>query len=107
MIAPPAHAQIGRNLSSVIAEIDQGFICPQFRPDDDARRADMLAFSRAITSVRPIRISYRQAAYIHARMLERHNCAQRTAVASAGPELTPVAPAPIAASVPAETPSPD
>ena len=107
MIALPVHAQTGRDLGSVIAEIDQGFVCPQFRPDDAARRADMLAFSRAIASVGPTRISYRQAAYIHARMLERHNCAQRTSVASAGPEPAPAASAPIAASHPAETPSPD
>jgi hypothetical protein len=40
-------------------------------------------------------------------MLERHNCAQRTSVANAGAELTPAGPAPIAASLPAETPSPD
>jgi hypothetical protein len=106
-IASPLHAQTDRDLGSVIAEIDQGFVCPQFRPDDAARRADMLAFSRAIASVGPTRISYRQAAYIHARMLERHNCAQRTSVANAGAELTPAGPAPIAASLPAETPSPD
>ena len=106
-VALPAHAQTGRDLGSVIAEVDKGFVCPQFRPDDAMRRADMLAFSRAIASDGPIRISYRQAAYIHARMLKRHNCSQRTTVASAGAELTPVAPAPIAASLPAETPLPD
>ena len=55
MIALPVHAQTGRDLGSVIAEFDQGFVCPQFRPDDAARRADMLAFSRAIASVGPTR----------------------------------------------------
>lgn len=107
MIASPVHAQTDRDLGSVIAEIDQGFVCPQFRADDTARRADMLAFSRAIASVGPARISYRQAAYIHARMLERHNCALRTSVAGAGPEPAPDAPASIAASLPAGTPAPD
>jgi hypothetical protein len=87
-----------RDLASVLAEISQGFVCPQFRPDDAARRADMLAFSRAIASVGPKKISYREAAYIHAKMLERHNCTRGgdTAIASAGtlpPDGAPPAPA--------------
>ncbi len=87
-LALPAHAQTGRDLASVIADIDQGFVCPQFRPDDAARRADMIAFSRAMASVGPTRISYRKAAYIHARMLERHNCTQRSVtVVSAEPAI--------------------
>ena len=82
--AQPAHAQVGRDLASVIAEIDQGFVCPQFRPDDDARRADMIAFSRALATVGPTRIGYRQAAYIHARMLDRHNCMPNGAAMASG-----------------------
>ena len=98
-LALPAHAQTGRDLASVIAEIDQGFVCPQFRPDEAARRADMLAFSRAMASVGPTRISYRKAAYIHGKMLERHNCLQRgTAIASAEPNTAPAAPVPVEAS---------
>ncbi len=105
----PAHAQTGRALASVISEIDQGFVCPQFRPDDAARRADMIAFSRAIASVGPTRISYRQAAYIHAKMLERHNCTQRTTVASAEPDAARISPAPTAieTSAPADQLPPD
>jgi len=76
--AAPAVAQSGRDLSAVLAEIDQGFVCPQFRPDDEARRADMVAFSRSLATVGPRRISYRQAAYIRAKMLERHNCGSGT-----------------------------
>lgn len=91
-LALPAQAQGRRDLGSVIAELDQGFVCPQFRPDDAARRADMLAFSRAIASVGPTRISYRQAAYIHARMLQRHNCASGTTVARAEPDTGTSAP---------------
>ncbi|WP_340317153.1 hypothetical protein [Rhizorhabdus argentea] len=74
------------DLPSVLAEIDQRFTCPEFLPDDAARRADMLAFSRAIASVGPKRLTYRQAAYIHARMLERHHCTPAGgAMASAAP----------------------
>ena len=74
----PAHAQTGRDLAAVLADVDQGFVCPQFRADDSARRADMIAFSRAMASVGSHRISYRRAAYIHAKMLERHNCSQHS-----------------------------
>ncbi|RYD94878.1 MAG: hypothetical protein EOP61_20795 [Sphingomonadales bacterium] len=89
LLSMPAQAPAQRALGPVLAEIDQGFVCPQFRPDDEARRADMLAFSRAIASVGPKKISYRQAAYIHARMLERHNCTgSATAVASVEPAET-------------------
>ena len=105
-IVSPTHAQTGRNLGAVISELDQGFVCPQFRPDDAARRAYMIAFSRAIASVGPTRISYRQAAYIHARMLERHNCTQRTTVASAEPSTEPVA-TPVEASVTIEAAEPN
>lgn len=74
------------DLPSVLAEIDQRFTCPEFLPDDAARRADMLAFSRAIASVGPKRLTYRQAAYIHARMLERHHCTPGgSAMASVAP----------------------
>jgi hypothetical protein len=81
--ALPAGAEPGRDLATVLAEIDQGFVCPQFLPDDDARRAEMVAFSRALASVGPTRITYPQAAHIRAKMLERHNCTTTpTAVAS-------------------------
>ncbi len=78
-LGSPAAAQSGRNLAgrdlgTVLAEINHGFVCPEFQPDDAVRRADMLAFSRALASVGPTRITYRQAAYIHAKMLDTHNC---------------------------------
>lgn len=103
MLGAPAQAHAQRDLSSVLAEIDQGFVCPQFRPDEAARRADMLAFSRAIASVGPKKISYRQAAYIHARMLERHNCAggSNATMASTEPSVSNGAPAPLATPPPA------
>lgn len=86
MLGVPTQASAQRDLGSVLAEIDQSFICPQLRPDEAARRADMLAFSRAIASVGPKKISYRQAAYIHAKMLERHHCVgDNAAMASAEP----------------------
>ena len=84
LLAAPAYAQPRPDLATVLAEIDQGFVCPQFLPDDAARRAEMLAFSRALASIGPPRITYRQAAYIRTRMLERHNCGgSATTVASA------------------------
>ena len=84
--ALPARADPGRDLATVLAEIDQSFVCPQFQPDDDARHAEMVTFSRALASVGPTRITYRQAAYIRTKMLERHNCgAGGGAVASAEP----------------------
>jgi hypothetical protein len=104
-LALPAQAQTGRDLGSVITEIDQGFVCPQFRPDDAARRADMVAFSRAIASVGPTRISYRQAAYIHAKLLERHNCGQRSTVAAAEPVEVPTAPVTVSTGAAAVTPN--
>ena len=84
--AVPAHA--ARNIASVLAELDRGFVCPQFLPNDEARRADMQTFSRAIASVGPKRLTYRQAAYIRAKMLDRHNCSSSNdvlaSVAAAG-----------------------
>ena len=82
------------DLPVVLAEIDQRFTCPEFLPDDAARRADMLAFSRAIASVGPKRLTYRQTAYIHAKMLERHHCTP------AGPAMASVAPASDSATLP-------
>lgn len=90
--AAPAGAA---DLPTVLAEIDQRFTCPEFLPDDAARRADMLAFSRAIASVGPKRLTYRQAAYIHARMLERHHCTP------AGGAMASVAPTSDSATLPA------
>lgn len=98
----PSQVAAQRDLGSVLAEIDQGFICPQFRPDDAARRADMLAFSRAIASVGPKKISYRQAAYIHAKLLARHNCTGgNIAVASVEPSTTGGVPSPNSTPAPA------
>lgn len=83
-VALPAQAEPGRDLATVLAEVDQGFVCPQFLPDDAARHAELVSFSRALASVGPTRITYRQAAYIRAKLLERHNCTTATtAVASA------------------------
>lgn len=102
VLGVPTQAGAQRDLGSVLAEIDQGFICPQFRPDDAARRADMLAFSRAIASIGPKKISYRQAAYIHTKMLERHNCSGGSAtMASAEPSAAAGAPTPLATPAPA------
>ena len=98
----PSQVAAQRDLGSVLAEIDRGFICPQFRPDDAARRADMLAFSRAIASVGPKKISYRQAAYIHATLLARHNCTGgNIAVASVEPPATDSVPASVSTRTPA------
>ena len=98
-LSASAHAQAGRNLGTVLAEIDQNFVCPQFQPDEAARHAELIAFSRALAGVGPTRVSYRQALYIRARMLERHNCAGGAApiseaAVSGTPPVTPVATVP-------------
>jgi hypothetical protein len=98
-LAMPAQAETGRDLATVLAEIDQGFICPRFQPDDAARHAAMAAFSRALASVGPTRITYRQAAYIRAKLLQRHHCRPDSgAIASAEPPAGKAVPAAAAAS---------
>ena len=83
-MASPGAAAPPRDLASVLAMIDQGFVCPQFLPNDEARHAELVTFSRALASVGPTRVTYRQAAYIRAKMLQRHNCAGNSStVASA------------------------
>ena len=91
-----AQAEPPRALGPVLAEIDQGFVCPQFQPDDAARHAELMAFSKALATVGPTRISYRQAVYIRARMLERHNCTGGGALASATPAAGEAMASPIA-----------
>jgi len=85
-----SEASAARDLGSVLTEINQGFVCPEFLPDDAARRAEIVSFSRALASVGPTRITYRKAAYIRAKMLERHNCGRGpTTVAAAETVDTP------------------
>ncbi|WP_139114761.1 hypothetical protein [Rhizorhabdus dicambivorans] len=99
----PAPAQAERSLASTIAAIDQSFICPQFLRDDAARAAEQLAFSRALLSAGPRRISFREANYIRARLLERHGCG--TAGTAAPATVPPPAPAPVTALAAATTAS--
>lgn len=86
--ALPAAPAAARDLASALADIDQGFICPEFLPDDGARQAEPMAFSRALASVGPTRITYRQAAYIRTKLLARHNCGGGVSAIAA---TTPVA----------------
>lgn len=100
-VTTPLDAARPRGLGTVIAEIDQRFICPEFLADAAARREELLAFSHALASVGPKRITYRQASYIRAKLLERHNCSAPSAMAAAGaPSVAPPsAPAAIASAV--------
>lgn len=90
----PAQAAATRGLGAVIAEIDQRFVCPEFLPDGEARRSELLSFSRALGSVGPTRVTYRQASYIRAKLLARHNCSN--GVASAPPTAVPATTPPAA-----------
>jgi hypothetical protein len=79
-----AHAQ--PSLASTVAALDRGFVCPEFLSDDAARAAEQRAFSRALLASGPRRISFREANYIRARLLERHGCGRQpgaTALADA------------------------
>lgn len=90
VVALPAQAQSGRALASALAEISQNFVCPEFQPDDAARRTELVSFSRALASVGPTRISYPQAALIRGKILQRHNCARPDTTLANSEAITPL-----------------
>ncbi len=94
--AMPGRAAETRGLGAVIAEIDQRFVCPEFLPDAEARRSELLIFSRALGSVGPRRITYRQASYIRAKLLKRHNCSNGVASVAPSARSAPTPPAAMA-----------
>jgi len=84
---PPSRAA----LTAVLGDIDRRFVCPEFLPDDAARQAELAAFGRSLSG---LKLSYAQASYIRAKMLDRHNCAGgmtlRTADNAKPPATAPV-----------------
>jgi hypothetical protein len=73
----PVELRAQPSLASTVAALDRGFICPEFLADDAARAAEQRAFSRALLASGPRRISFREANYIRARLLERHGCGRQ------------------------------
>lgn len=72
--ALPAKAQpVPRaGLAAVLGDIDRQFICPEYLPDDAARKTELETFGRSLSG---LKLSFAQASYIRAKMLDRHNCA--------------------------------
>lgn len=67
-------AAAARDLRVVLNEINAGFVCPQFLPDDAARQLSAQGFGAAIASIGPRRLTAVEAQRIYRRMIELHNC---------------------------------
>ena len=67
--------EAARDLRVVLNEINTGFVCPQFLPDEAARMASMQSFGAALATVGPRRVTAPEAQRIYRRMIELHNCA--------------------------------
>ncbi len=74
-LASPVCADDGHaDLLGVVGDLDQGFVCPQFLPSDQARAAEIEQFARALAG---IGLSYEDAVEVRRAILARHHCLPR------------------------------
>lgn len=88
LVPAPAIAGAARGaLAAVLGDIDRQFTCPEYLPDDDARKAELAMFARTLSG---LKLSFAQASHVRAKMLDRHNCSRDgTVVAQPAPPPVP------------------
>ena len=74
---PPVMVTADRDeLTQVMSELDDGFVCPQFLPSDAARQNEIERFSMALAD---IGLSYEDAIKVRRAILARHHCIRKRA----------------------------
>jgi hypothetical protein len=86
LLAAPLDARMSADLVETLGRMDGEFICPQFLPGEEERRAERTRFAEELAT---LGLNYVQATRIRADFLARHNCVTRRAAAT--PDGTPMA----------------